>query len=256
MLSVSGTADNHFKGTGLEGDAMTKAQATVWGIVVAAGAGRRMGSQNKAWMIFQGRPVLYWALWHLQLGGVSQGVVVVRGDDVARTHKLLQSQGWHRWTVAVGGQERYQSVRAGLDALPARAEEAVLVHDAARFLVPPAVVRRVVAALPEHPAVVPVIAVIDTVKAIVGDKITRTVPRDQLALAQTPQGFRVDILREAYRQWGHRVPTDDAEVVEALGMPVLAVPGDRLNLKLTTPDDVPYFEWRLGVMIGENRTRD
>lgn len=140
-------------------------------------------------------------------------------------------------TVVGGGAERGDSVRAGLQALT-NAVDIVLVHDAARCLTPPEVFDRVVAAVVAGAvAVVPGVAVVDTIKAVDADGVVTATPdRASLRAVQTPQGFRRDVLERAHA--GHHGATDDAGLVERLGHPVLVIEGDPRALKVTTPADL------------------
>lgn len=204
-----------------------------------------MGGTNKIWLTFDGRSVLEWSLRRFMEAGVTTGVVVARPIDHPDVRELFKKLGLKRMTVTNGGAERYLSVAAGLKALSdAAPDDVVLIHDAARFLVPTRVIRRVIAAAEEYGAALPVIDVVDTVKSVGPDGLVkRTVPRHPLGLAQTPQGFKKHLIDTAYRQWNSgTVPTDDAEVAERSGIVVRAVPGDRFNQKLTRPEDVAWFE--------------
>lgn len=220
---------------------MTATQA----IIVAAGTSQRMGGTNKIWMNFEGRSVLEWTLTRFVEAGVDCGVVVAQAVDHAAVVTLLHKMSLPGMRVAHGGSERYLSVMAGLSELTAAApDDVVLIHDAARFLVPMLLIRRVIAATEEYGAALPVIEMVDTVKSVGPDGLVkRTVPRRPLGLAQTPQGFRKRLIEEAYAQWeSATVPTDDAEVAERAGIKVRAVTGDRLNQKLTQPQDVYWFD--------------
>jgi 2-C-methyl-D-erythritol 4-phosphate cytidylyltransferase len=141
--------------------------------------------------------------------------------------------------VVAGGAERPDSVAAGLAALPADVD-IVLVHDAARALTPSSQFAAVAAAVAAGaPAVVPGVPVVDTVKQVDGSgTVVATPPRAALRAIQTPQGFRRDVLERAHATAGAHPVTDDAELVEALGLPVLVVPGDPRAHKITTPDDL------------------
>jgi 2-C-methyl-D-erythritol 4-phosphate cytidylyltransferase len=221
-------------------------------IIVAAGTSQRMGGINKIWMPFEGHPVLQWTLQRFVEAGVHHGVVVAQPSDHEAVRRLFKTMELDQMTVVAGGAERYLSVMAGLSALTqAGAQDVVLIHDAARFLVPMLLIRRVIAAAEEYGAALPVIDVVDTVKSVGPDGLVkRTVPRHPLGLAQTPQGFRKGLIERAYRSWGNAsVPTDDAEVAEHIGVRVRAVPGDRINQKLTQPEDVAWFEVMLKGMV-------
>ncbi len=203
-----------------------------------------MGGTSKIWLTFEGRFVLEWTLARFQEAGVSSGVVVAQVGDHAKIAALVASLGLE-FAVAAGGAERYLSVQEGLKALSrVTPEDIVLIHDAARCLVSSALIGHVAKAAQEFGAALPVLEVVDTVKTLAPEGfVAGTVPRHTLGLAQTPQGFRKSLIEEAYRRWPpDRVPTDDAEVAEQAGIPVRAVAGERHNLKLTRPEDIPWFE--------------
>jgi 2-C-methyl-D-erythritol 4-phosphate cytidylyltransferase len=118
----------------------------------------------------------------------------------------------------------------------------VLVHDAARCLVPPSVVAAVIEAVAEGaPAVVPGLPVVDTIRALAADGGSRTLDRTTLRAVQTPQGFPAEVLRRAHAA-GDAGATDDAGMVEALGLPVTLVPGDPRAFKVTSPLDLRLAE--------------
>jgi 2-C-methyl-D-erythritol 4-phosphate cytidylyltransferase len=153
-------------------------------------------------------------------------------------------------TVVAGGDSRQESVAAALAALPADVD-AVLVHDAARAFVPPAVTARVVEALDAGaPAVVPALPVPDTVKRVSGARVLATVDRTSLRAVQTPQGFRRDVLERAH---AHGTPgaTDDAGLVESLGLPVTVVEGSAEAFKVTGPLDLLLAEALLRSRTGQ-----
>jgi len=120
----------------------------------------------------------------------------------------------------------------------------VLVHDVARALVEVELIEAVLRAAEEHDAALPVLGLVDTVKRLRDDRVVETLDRDELGAAQTPQGFRLALLRRAYDR-AYRddvVLTDEAMAVERLGEPVIAVPGSARNRKLTTPEDLAWAE--------------
>jgi 2-C-methyl-D-erythritol 4-phosphate cytidylyltransferase len=150
-----------------------------------------------------------------------------------------------------GGRERQDSMRAGLAALPAGIE-LVAVHDAARPLVTPGAVRRVIAAARESGAAILAVPVRDTIKRVRDGRILETPVRAECWAAQTPQVFRVEILREALAKADAegRLGTDEAELVEALGVAVHVVRGEPENLKVTGPEDLLLAERILAVRGG------
>jgi len=203
-----------------------------------------MGGTKKIWMNFSGRSVLEWTLFRFLEAGVTQGVIVAQLADHSRIISLCRSLGLSRMTVVEGGRERYLSVMAGLDALClAQSQDVVLIHDAARFLVTSRVIERVIEAAATTGAALPVIEVVDTIKEVASNgHVLRTIPRQSLGMAQTPQGFHKELLERAYALWeGLEVPTDDAEVAERAGIAVQVVTGDPKNQKLTRPEDVAWF---------------
>ena len=142
-----------------------------------------------------------------------------------------------------GGAARQDSVRNGLEGLASSAPDYVLVHDAARPMVAPALIDRVIEALQDTSGVIPGIAVVDTLKRADDDGIiTDTVSRDGLWRAQTPQGFKYADLLAAHRSAIGQELTDDAAVMEASGYRVAVVLGDENNIKVTTPDDLMRME--------------
>ena len=213
-------------------------------VIVAAGSGSRAGQTGpKQWAMVGGRPLLHWSVEALIEAG-AQAVVVVRpeGDEARLAEMLKDLKGW---SCTTGGATRAQSVMAGLAALAHRpADEAVLVHDAARPFVNRAHVEGLLDTLAKADGALPALAVADTLKRGQNGKIVATVPRDGLWRAQTPQAFRRNALEAAYRAWPTDAgePTDDARVVEQAGGAVALAPGDPLLMKLTYPEDFTMAE--------------
>lgn len=173
----------------------------------------------------------------LSSGAVDEVVVVVGADQLKKAAALLGPTA----TLVPGGAERTDSVRAGLAAV--NAADWILVHDAARPLTPPDMIARIVAELKGgRRAVIPAIAVADTIKSVnaAGD-VSGTPDRAGLRAVQTPQGFAADLLRRAYAAAGD-VATDDAALVEQMGESVHVVDGDRLAFKITTALDMTLAE--------------
>lgn len=214
---------------------------TVGVVVPAAGAGTRLGpGLPKALRLLAGEPLLVHAVRRLRAcPSVGPVVVAAPPECVQEFTRLLAEYDVH---VVPGGEQRQDSVAAGLAALPASVD-LVLVHDAARALVPVAVVEAVVAALREGAdAVVPALPVSDTVKRVdASGTVGATVPRSELRAVQTPQGFRRDLLERVHRA-GPAAVTDDAELVEAAGGTVRTVPGAPEAFKVTTPFDLLVAE--------------
>lgn len=205
-------------------------------VVTAAGSGERLGAGiPKAFVELGGCTMLERAVDGLLASGVVDRVVVAAPvERVAETTLLLDG----RATVVAGGAERPETVRCALDAIGE--PDFVLVHDAARPLTPVEQIRRVVTALRDGlRAVIPVLPVTDTIKAVDANGVVLGTPeRSGLRAVQTPQGFETALLRRAYERAGGAAVTDDASLVEYLGTPVHTVEGDTLAFKITTPLDL------------------
>lgn len=214
-------------------------------IVTAAGSGERLGAGiPKAYVELCGRTMVERAVEGLLASGVVDRVVVaVPSDRVEQTTALLGD----RAGVVSGGAERHETVRLALDHIGQ--PDFVLVHDAARPLTPVEQIRRVVAGLSGgQRAVIPVLPVVDTIKAVDANGVVLGTPeRSGLRAVQTPQGFTADVLRRAYQRAGIAAAvTDDASLVENLGTPVHTVAGDPLAFKVTTPLDLQLAQAVLG----------
>jgi 2-C-methyl-D-erythritol 4-phosphate cytidylyltransferase len=222
----------------------------VWAVLVAAGHGERLGADRpKAFAKLGGRPLLAEPLERLEASEWIEAIVVVAPPDWEEPAVLLAEElGVGKVTVCVtGGDRRMDSVRRGLAEVPEDAA-VILVHDAARPLLPAEVVERVVAALGQGwDGAVPALPVPDTLKRAETDgAVTETVERDNLYAAQTPQAFVGSKLREA--MIGKRAHASDcAGFVEAAGGRVCVVEGDRRLVKVTTAADLELVELLLSV---------
>jgi 2-C-methyl-D-erythritol 4-phosphate cytidylyltransferase/2-C-methyl-D-erythritol 2,4-cyclodiphosphate synthase len=214
-------------------------------IVVAAGEGLRAGpGEPKAWRRLGGRPIVRWSVEALLAAGAREVVVVVAADRLAAADEALA--GLAGWRATAGGKVRSESVRAGLGALRAGGEEAVLIHDAARPFVTAAHVARLLGALEAADGAVLALPVPDTLKRGEG-LVAETVSREGLWRAQTPQAFHLERLKAAYGAWpADEEPTDDARMMERAGGRVALVPGDPLLMKLTWPEDFSMAELLAG----------
>ncbi len=205
-------------------------------ILVAAGTGSRFGSETpKQFLTLFGEPVIRHAARALIDAGAALQPVGEAGPIAEALAGLP-----HLPTVA-GGATRQDSVRAGLLALQPHAPDFVLIHDAARPFIPPGTVPNLVAALTKFPGAIPAAPVADTLKRVRDGVIEETVPRDGLFRAQTPQAFRFDAILAAHHAGGTGA-TDDAALLEALGLDVAIVPGSERNIKLTYQDDLARLE--------------
>lgn len=249
----------------MTGSGSVTVSVRVYGIVVAGGLGIRAGVKK------QFEPLAGQAMWirsvnSLFAGGVDALCVVAPVVDVPRIERDAAELWGLKARVTAGGGTRHESVECGLAAIQDWVSTdvspvLVAVHDAARPFVSPDDVQRVVAAASECGAALLVQPCSDTVKwSEQGALVERTIPRQSLWLAQTPQVFQSDWMAAAYTAWreqrGADTPTDDAEVLESAGYQVRLVPAQQMNLKVTTPLDLKYAGWLSEQRWGEANHAD
>lgn len=214
-------------------------------IIVAGGKGLRMGGEiPKQFRLIAGRPVLMRTV-EAFLAAYSDihVVLVLPHDQQAYWAALCQDYDFRvPMTTADGGATRFHSVQNGLALIPDEDECIVGVHDGVRPFVSPEVIRRCYENAWTQGATVPVVPVVETVRQLLPDGSSRSVDRDEYRLVQTPQTFPLSMLRRAYAQPYVPAFTDDASVVQSLGLPVYLVEGNRQNIKLTTPEDLMLAE--------------
>jgi 2-C-methyl-D-erythritol 4-phosphate cytidylyltransferase len=223
---------------------------TAVALILAAGRGARLShSLPKAFVPLMGKSLLLRSLEGLAaVPELDQVVPVVARADMERFRALDLSQVPKLAPAVEGGAERQDSVAAGLASLGEEVE-IVAVHDAARCLVARDEVSRVIAAAREHGAAILAQPVRDTIKRVRAGTVLETPPRQECWAAQTPQAFRIEILREAMAKARAEgvLGTDDAQLVEQLGLPVRVVEGGPRNLKITLPEDLALAElWLSG----------
>lgn len=222
------------------------AAGRVAAIIPAAGTGTRLGAEKpKAFIELDGISLLTRSA--LAMSVVADVIVVAApSDELDLASELLANVDAEVHIVA-GGNERQDSIANALAVLP-KDISFVLVHDAARPLVPVEVTNRVVTELKNGSvAVIPVLPIADTIKRVdIRSKVIETVDRNQLRRVQTPQGFTREVLTKAYADPAI-VATDDAGLMEALEIPVLTVAGDELAMKITTAHDLKIATALLGV---------
>lgn len=225
----------------------TKTKPRVIALIAAAGQGTRLGAEvPKAYVELRGRTLLERSVRALLASGVVDEVIVLVSPDMepeaARIIGRIDTTNAAPIRLVHGGSERADSVWAGLQAIPDD-DAVVLIHDAARALTPPAMVRDVAKRVLEGaPAAVPVVPVADTIKEVAADAVVSTPDRSRLRAVQTPQAFRLPALRQANLDYWAEQPeftaTDDASLMEWHGEHVATVPGDTLAFKITTPIDL------------------
>ena len=213
-------------------------------IIVAGGKGLRMGSDiPKQFLPIGGRPVLMRTLERFRAYSADLQIILVLPE--------AQQDYWHQlcaeyhfdveYTLANGGQTRFHSVQNGLAKVPDDAIGVVGVHDGVRPFPSIEVIRNCYETARTAKAVIPVIPVVETVRHLEGEQ-SKTVPRNDYRLVQTPQTFDIQLLKAANRQPYNDGFTDDASVVESFGYEITLVEGNRENIKITTPYDMKIAE--------------
>ena len=215
-------------------------------IIVAGGKGLRMGSDiPKQFLPIGGKPVLMRTLERFREYSEHLQIILVLPE--------AQQEYWHQlckqyhfsvsYQLANGGDTRFHSVQHGLDLVPDDAEGVVGVHDGVRPFPSIEVIRNCFETARTAKAVIPVIPVVETVRHLTGGTVkSKTVPRDEYRLVQTPQTFDIQLLKAANRQPYQTGFTDDASVVESYGHAITLVEGNRENIKITTPYDLKIAE--------------
>lgn len=208
--------------------------------IAAGGIGTRMGRRlPKQYLRIEGLPVLVHTV------RVFEGIrtcrrIVIAAENPDRVRTLISLHAPMAPVIVVeGGERRQDSVEAALSSVESR-HRIVLIHDAARPCTRPALIRRVADAAAVHGAAIAATPASDTIKKVDGDRIVETVDRSPLWMAQTPQAARRELWDMAFHYARARglQATDDASLLEAMGVPVHVVCGDRDNIKITTPEDL------------------
>ncbi len=229
----------------------------VFAIITAAGSGQRCpGSKRKQLMPLLGKPLVTWSLKAFSQVERLTGIVLVGpADDDQALEEMKLAAAAFKQVIAVipGGCSRQASIFKGLTVLKplAGTDDLVLIHDGVRPLVTPDLINRVIDHGTPATVIVPIIKAAETVKLLAGnDSISRTLPRQQIGLAQTPQGAPFSLLWDAYQVGNEEMwarATDDANLVENArpGTPARWVDGERRNIKITFPEDLALAEFLL-----------
>ena len=217
------------------------------GVRMAGGKSAKGATPPKQLLELDGVPILFLTLRQLAAcRRLERLIVAVRSSDRGAVEARLKKEGYAaRVTVVAGGDSRQESVARALEKVPP-GTDLVLVHDAVRPFVEPALVERAIDAAAQTGAAIVALPATDTVKQVEAaggghrSRITATIPRERIVLAQTPQVFRCALLKEAMaaaEKDGFRA-SDEAGLVERLGHPVTVVMGSERNIKITTPADL------------------
>lgn len=231
-------------------------------IIPAAGLGTRMASASKEkkpapskqFTELSGTPILIHTLRKFAaMTAISELWIALRKGEIDEFRARLQSEAndvlRKKVELVEGGEHRQQSVANALAAISAAPDDIVLVHDAVRPFVTPEIIQEVIQAAKKYGAAIAGMPAVDTVKQVdrtaEGAVITATVPRERVVLAQTPQGFRHEVLKKAFDEATADgfVGTDEASLVERSGKEVAVVMGSPRNIKITTPADMELAEY-------------
>jgi 2-C-methyl-D-erythritol 4-phosphate cytidylyltransferase len=233
-------------------------------IIPAAGLGTRMAPSakgrkpavSKQFTELDGTPILIHTLRKFTAGPeVSEICVPLRANEIAGFRAHLEKDAKDilpkRIHLVEGGEHRQQSVANAIAAISAAPDDIVLIHDAVRPFVTQEIIQAVIAAAQKYGAAIAGLPAVDTVKQVErtaeGALITATVPRERVVMAQTPQGFRYDVLKKAFDEAAadEFLGTDEAALVERSGHQVAVVMGSPRNIKITTPADLELAEFYL-----------
>lgn len=219
----------------------TEARPFAAALVLAAGAGKRLGQGRKGLLTLGGKPLYAWSVdAFLNAPSVGQVVVVVHSQDVKAVSAACARRFKDaRLKVVAGGAERQDSVARGLDAADPH-YEVILVHDAARPFLKASLIRACAQGARLHGGAVACVPVKDSIK-LSDEGMLTALPREKLWAAQTPQAYQAHLLREAHADAAKKKAyyTDEASLCEAAGIPSVAVPAYYENFKITTPEDLP-----------------
>ncbi len=223
---------------------MNNKQPKVAAIIVAAGDSQRMEGIDKMFAPLGGRPVLARVIDTFQnCRRIDQIIIVMNSKNIEQCRRMVaaEAEAWNKLKdICIGGKQRQDSVVEGLKRL--KEGEWVVIHDGARPLVTAELIERGLEAAKETGAAVAAVPVTDTIKFVRGDEIVRqTLPRQNLRAVQTPQVFRIDVIKNTYKYTTGDV-TDDAALVEKAGYKVKLYMGSYDNIKITKPDDLAVAE--------------
>jgi len=209
-------------------------------VIVAGGSGKRYGSKSpKQFLKLSGVPMFMWSVKAFKkTPGFSQIILVAPKDRLARLQSIGRAEGFQ---VVGGGKERSDSVRAGLKALKDDIS-IVAIHDAARPLIKRETISRAVECAKKYGSAIVSVPARDTVKFAPKGSILKTIPRDTIWLAQTPQVFKRPLIQKAYSKLKGAKVTDDAQVMERVSRGVRVVMGDYNNIKITDREDLKAAE--------------
>jgi 2-C-methyl-D-erythritol 4-phosphate cytidylyltransferase len=216
-------------------------------VIVAAGSSRRMQGRDKLWIPLAGRTILARTIDVFENSPLVDTIILVLNvERIDEAMSLCQHERWHKIAAFVpGGPRRQDSVRVGLDKLAQVAPDTqwVMIHDGARPFVTTDILRAGLQAAQQYQAAIAAVPVKDTIKQVQEGQIQATLERSQLWAVQTPQVFSFPLIQRAHHSpAAQEEATDDAALLERLGIPVSIFPGSYTNIKITTQEDLLFAE--------------
>jgi len=209
-------------------------------LIVASGSGVRFGGDTpKQYKSLLGKPVINYSLEKFQNNKLISHVCVV----IARNHEeIFQNTFQNKVDYCFGGKERNDSVRLGLEHLQHIHPDFVLIHDAARPMIDDATINKIIQNLDEAHGIIVARKIVDTVKQTENDKILKTLPRQALMAAETPQAFNYSTIYSLHQKYKNQIFTDDSMLFEKENIPVKFIETDRKNIKITSEEDLIVAE--------------
>ncbi|HSE42766.1 MAG TPA: 2-C-methyl-D-erythritol 4-phosphate cytidylyltransferase [Acidobacteriota bacterium] len=219
-------------------------------IIAAGGKGVRFQSDTpKQLLLLKGRTVLAWTLQSFLKSREVDEIIVAypQDEDHGVYEEILKQEKVSRYRLVKGGDTRYRSVRNAFDSIDkANKNDLVLIHDAARPLLPLSLLKTLIETAVQKGSAVPIVPLRETIKEVTNDQIIRTIRRDNLFAAQTPQVFQYRLLKSAYSTVDEAPDlTDESILLEKAGISVAVVKGEQKNMKITEREDVELVEFYL-----------
>ena len=217
----------------------------VTALIVAAGSGTRMNTRiKKQFLLIKDVPVLVHTVLAFEKSEKIDDIVIVTAkEDIAKVNDLVKQYGLNKVSnVVAGGDTRTESVRNGLMYVKS---DFVAIHDGVRPCIKEERIKQVVEEAKKHGGAALGVPVTDTLKVVEGDEIKNTVDRSSLWQIQTPQCFDTEVLKDAYGKNEGLTYTDDCQIFESRGIGVKVVKGDKINIKITTAEDLELAEFLL-----------
>ena len=217
-------------------------------IILAAGNGTRLSNNIKKQFIkIHDKQLFLFSFDSFCSSNIDKILIVSSKEDINYVRSLVSSNEKFLDVIA-GGETRQQSVKNALDYLKGilADDDVILIHDAARPLIKFPLINEVINKTIEYDCCSLILPIKDTIISLTNNNYESTLERDKLASVQTPQGFKFKIIYEAHLKAIHSSATDDAQLVKSLGLNIHLIKGDEQNFKITTNEDLNYFEYILG----------